>query len=1048
MQKILFQIFVFVLASASAFAQVKVTGTVTDETGGFLPGVSVLVKGSTVGTSSDANGKYSINVPENGVLSFGYIGYEPQEVKIGNKSIINVMLTPSNSLLEEVIVTTFGTAKRESFTGSAGQIGAKEIAVRPITNIGQAIAGTTAGVTTTAGSGQPGAAPEIRIRGFGSISSSNDPLYVVDGVPYSASIANLNPDDIETITILKDAASTALYGARAANGVVMVTTKKGANGESKISVKFTNGQNSRGLQEYERVNAEQYYPLMWEQFRNSQSYRASNPIALDVASASASERLVSLVGYNIFNVPDNQLVNNQGVFNPSARLLYDERDLDWAIPLMRQGNRNEANLNFSGGQQNSNYFFSFSYLNDKGFLIRSDYDRYTARLNYNTQVKPWLKAGTNLNATITNSNQADADGNNSFVNPFFFSRNMGPIYPIYAIDPENPGSYLMNDNGTRLYDYGNMNALGLPNRPQYGGRHAVAETELNENYFRRNILGGRSFVEISFLKDFKFTGNIGLDVTNLNNVTFGNTEIGDGAPAGRATHEFINIFSYNMSQLLNYDKTFNAHTIGVLLGHENYDERDNRLEGSRSQQILDGNVELINFTTTTDLESRLDLRRVEGYFSRINYDYDNKYFVSGSVRRDGSSKFFRDTRWGTFYSISGAWRIDQEDFMKELPYINTLKLRSSYGQTGNDGDISRYAWQPLFNLGNNNATEAGILQSSLGNRDLEWETSNAYDVALEFGVLKNRITGTIEYFNRESTNLIFDVPLPLSAGIGSVTRNIGSMYNRGVELELNLDIVRNRDFNWSLSTNAARIQNRITKMPEESPEIINGTKKLKEGKSLYDFWLREYTGIRPETGEVTYRAENFVASNSYITEMGDTLTTSINNARFHYNGTAIPSLQGGFTNTFQYKGFTLNALMVYQLGGKVYDGAYAGLMSSGGTYGRALHVDALNRWQNPGDITDVPRMDAGRSADFDAASDRWLIDASYLNVRSVTLSYVIPSKIAQKAKLENVQLYLSGENFFILSRRKGMNVQQNFAGTTGNVFSLAKSFVTGISFSL
>lgn len=1047
MQKTLLVIFVFLQTLYQVNAQQKVTGKVLDEDGTGLPGVSITIKGTSNGTNSDNDGNFSLTASTSDVLSFSYIGYESQDVKVGSKSVINVKMVPSLSTLDEVIVTTFGTAKKESFTGSAGQIGAQQIAVRPITNIGQAIAGTTAGVTTTAGSGQPGTAPDIRIRGFGSISSSNDPLYVVDGVPYSASIANLNPDDIETITILKDAASTALYGARAANGVVMVTTKKGKPGESRINVKFTNGQNTRGLQEYERVGAQEYYPLMWEQFRNNQVYRASNPLAPAVAAQNATNQIVGLVGYNIFNVPNNELVNTDGQMNPNARLLYDESELDWAAPMMRQGNRNEVNLNFSGGQQNSDYFFSFSYLNDKGFLIRSDYDRYTARLNYNTQVKPWLRAGTNLNATITNSNQADAGGNTSFVNPFFFARNMGPIYPVYAIDPQNPGQFLLDDNGERIFDYGNLNALGLPNRPQYGGRHSVAETQLNQNFFRRNILGGRTFAEVKFLKDFTFTANLGVDITNINNVTFGNPEIGDGAPAGRSTHEFSNIFSYNFSQLLNYSKSLGKNSISVLLGHENYDERVNELGGSRSQQILDGNFELVNFTTTTNLYSQLDRRRVEGYFSRVNYDYDNKYFISGSVRQDGSSKFYKDVRWGTFYSISGAWRIDQEAFMKDLSFISSLKLRSSYGQTGNDGGISRYAWQPLFALGNNNALEAGILQSSLGNRQLEWESSNAYDVALEFGLFNNRLTGALEYFNRESTNLIFAVPLPLSAGITTETRNIGSMFNRGVEVSLDLQIIRNNDFVWSINTNATRLKNQITKMPESNPEIIDGTKKLREGSSLYDFWLREYTGIRPETGEVTYRAENFVASNSFINEMGDTLTTSVNNARFHYNGSAIPNLQGGLTNTFKYKGLSLTALMVYQLGGKVYDGAYAGLMSSGG-YGGAKHVDILNRWQQPGDITNVPRLDEGRTADFNAASDRWLIDASYLNIRSVTLSYVLPSTVANRIKLANAQFYISGENFAIFSRRKGMNVQQNFAGTTGNVFSLTKSLVTGISFTL
>ncbi len=1040
---------------------VTVSGRVTssDEKEG-LPGVSVSVKGTTRGTTTDAQGNYKINAPASSQLVFSFVGYVGQEIAVGNQSTIAVQLVPDVSNLEEVIVTTFGTAKRASFTGSAGVISAKQIQDRPINNIAQALSGSAPGVQTTAGSGQPGVAPTIRIRGFGSISSSNDPLYVVDGIPYTSNIATLNPNDIESITVLKDAASTALYGARAANGVVVVTTKKGTKDRNNINVKFTKGLSSRALPEYDRVGPAEYYPLMWEQYRNSVAYRATTPLSLSAANADATTRLGSLVGYNVYDVPFNQLVNTDGQLNPNAKLIYTPDDLDWAKPLMRQGNRDEVNLSFSGGQSKSDYFFSLGYLSDKGFLIRSDYERYAARLNINNQMKPWFKSGANLSATIIKSNQADveADGGTTFVNPFFFSRNMGPIYPVYAFDPANPGQFLTLPNGEKRYDYGNLNALGLPVRPQFGGRHSLAETRMNQNFFRRNVLGGRAYAEISFLRDFKFTTNVGADLTNTNAATFGNPEVGDGAPAGRATHEFQNITGFNLNQLLNYDKSFGKHTVDVLLGHENFSITDNNLTGSRSQQILDGNIELINFTTTTNLSTIYNIRKVEGFFSRVNYDYDQRYFVSASVRRDGSSKFYKDNRWGTFYSVSGAWRLDQENFIKTIPNVEVLKLRASYGQTGNDGggntateaannSLSYYAWQPLYNLNWNNSSEPGILQSSLGNRNLAWESSNSFDVALEFGLFKNRVSGTLEYFNRQSSNLIFAVPLPLSTGITTVTRNIGTMYNRGIEIELGIEPVRYKDFVWRIDFNATKLKNRITKMPDENPEIVSGTKKLKVGQSIYDFWLREYKGISPTTGEVLYRAASYVPANSLITESNDTLTTAITNARYHYNGTSIPKLTGGITNTFRYKGLSLSTLLVYQLGGKVYDGAYAALMSSGG-YGSAKSVDILSRWQKPGDITNVPRMDNARTSDFDAVSDRWLTDASYLNIRSLTLSYSLPGVISRKVFLDNAQVYISGENFLILSRRKGMNVQQNFTGTTGNVFSSAKSLVMGISFTL
>ena len=1039
----------WIAALSPMYAQERrVTGKVTNDAGEALVGVTISIKGTSRGTNSDVNGSFKINAGPTSSLIFTYVGYVNQEILVGNKSLINVQLVAANETLDEVVVTTFGTAKKSSFTGSSAKIGAEKLAVRPITNIGQALEGIAPGVSTTSTSGQPGSSPDVRIRGFGSISSSNSPLYVVDGVPFSASIANLNNDDIETITVLKDAASTALYGARAANGVVMVTTKKGTKGKNSINIKYTKGFNTRALPEYDRVGAADYYPLMWESNRNNLAYRAASPVAIATANTTASAGLGAIVGtgYNVYDVPFASLVGTDGKLNPAAKLIYSADDLNWENAIMRQGVRDEVSANFSGSNGKSDYFFSVSYLNDKGYQIKSDYDRFTARLNVNNQMNSWLKVGANMTTTMTTSNQSTADGGTSFVNPFFFTRGMAPIYPVYAYDPAKPGSFLKLENGKTRYDYGNLSALGLSNRPQYGGRHVVAETELNENFFRRNLFGGRSFAEITFLKDFKFTNTIGLDITNANTVVFGNPEIGDGAPAGRAQNTFENITNYNLSQLLNYSHSFGKHNVDALVGHENYNLVSNSLDGSRSQQILDGNYELINFTTTTNLTSQYDLRRVEGFFSRVNYDYDSKYFVSFSARRDGSSKFYQDKRWGTFYSASAAWRLDQEDFMKELTFIDNMKLRASYGQTGNDGGISNYAWQPLYALGWNNATEPGILQSSLGSRTLEWETNTSFDVALEFGLFKNRINGSIEYFDRQSTNLIFAVPLPLSVGIQTETRNIGSMYNKGFEIQLSGDVVRTKDFVWNFDVNATKLENKITKMPAESKEIIDGTKKLKEGTSLYDYWLREYKGVNPENGVAEYRAISYVASNSRITPTGDTLTNNIANARYWYNGTSIPDLTGSVTNSIRYKGFTLSALMVYQLGGKIYDAAYAGLMGAG--YHNAKHVDILNRWVNPGDKTNVPRMDNGRTSDFDAASDRWLIDGSYMNVRSVTLSYNLPKTLARKLKMDNAQVYLSGENFIMLSKRSGMNVQQNFGGTTSNVYSPAKSLVIGLSFSL
>lgn len=1028
--------------------QKMITGTVTDLSGESLIGANVLAKGGpTLGTVTDLDGVFQLEVPDEvTTIIISYTGFETKELLITGSGDYSVQLSVGN-LLDEVIVTTFGTSTREKFTGSAASISSEKIGLRPITNVGQVLVGAAAGVQSTFGSGQPGSAPNIRIRGFGSISSSNNPLYVVDGVPFTANIATLNTDDIENVTILKDAASTSLYGSRAANGVVMITTKKGKKGKSQINVKYTRGYSDRSVPEYDRIGAAEYYPVMWESYRNSLAYRASNPLTLTAASADASAKIVGLLGYNAYNVPAGELVSTEGVLNPSAQLVYKPEDLDWEKPLIRSGARNEVTVNYSGADEKSDYYVSFGNLNDKGFLIRSSYERYTGRASFNSQLKSWLKTGANLGYSYSNTEQNDAGGNSSFVNPFFFSRGMGPIYPVYAYDPANPGQYLLDDNGQRQYDFGNLSAKGLPNRPQYGGRHSIAETELNRNDFRRNVFTGRAYADFTFLKDFKFTANVGIDYTNRYDNVFGNPIIGDGAPAGRATATYYNGTSVNLGQLLSYRKNIGRNNFDVLLGHESFNLQENELTGSRSQLISAGSSDLVNFTTTTNLNSLTDNRSIEGYFSRLNYDYDEKYFLSLSARRDGTSRFSPENRWGNFYSIGGAWRIDQESFLRDISWLSALKLRSSYGQTGNEDVGTYYAYQTLYTLGPgvNNAGEAGLIQDrSPGNPDLKWETNTSMDVALEFGLLRDRVAGTVEYFNRKSKDLLFSVPLPYSTGLTSQLANIGTMFNRGIEVELNLVPIQTKDFSWVISANMNTLTNRITKMPESSPTIVTFPNQYKEGQSINDFWLREWMGVNPATGETQYRAQTFIAANSRVTESGDTVTTNVNNARYHYAGTANPRFQGGLSNSFTFKGVTLSALAVYRIGGKVYDGAYAGLMSSGG-YGASKHPDILNRWQKEGDITDVPRLDAGRTADFDASSDRWLIDGTSLSLRSVTLSYALPNSICSKLKIANAQFVISGENLGLLSKRSGMNPQSSFSGTTSNEYSYARTFAAGIS---
>ncbi len=1040
-----------------------ISGKVTTEQGIPIPNASVLIKGTTLGTTTNSEGSFSLLVPANAqTVIISSVGYTDREFSIRNQNTITVALNNNQQSMNEVVVVAYGTQRREALTGSVGTIKAADIEKRPVTNVVQAIEGAIPGVITTTGSGQPGAGLSIRVRGFGSINASQDPLFVVDGVPYVGGTSNINPDDVESITVLKDASSTALYGSRAANGVVVITTKRGRKGRNNVSVRLAQGFASRGLPEYERIDAFQYYPIMWESYRNSLQYPLSGTgISRDSASRVASgltnrTGIADLLVYNPFNVARNNIVGVNGQLNPNAQLIYAD-DLDWNRELVRRGNRRDANINFSGGAEKSDYLLSLGYLRQDGFTKRTDFERYTARLNVNVQPLTWLRTGLNISGNFSKSSFANEGG--AIANPFNFSRTIGPIYPFYAHNMQT-GAYVLDDKGNRIWDLGNFGstplgtANGIGNRPgTSSGRHATAEIFLNEDSYRRTFAAARSTTEITFLRNFKFTNNLAVDIQSQTDIGYENTLVGDGAPAGRSSRAVGTNTGFTANQLLNYNGSFNRHRVDVLVGHESFNQYITDLNGFKQGQSLTGNTELGNFTTINSLGSSVDRYRIESYFSRFNYDFGSRYYVSASLRRDGNSRFSPQSRWGTFWSVGGGWNLEKEAFMANVGWVNALKLRSSYGVVGVADGISYYAYQGLYVFANN-GNEPGIVQSQTAflNRELTWEKNTQFDIGVDFSLFRNRLSGSIEYFNRGSEDLLFAVPQPLSSGALSTNQNTATMVNRGFELRLSGDIVRNRNFVYNTGINLSTVTNEITKMPATVPNFITGTKKYEVGSSIFDYWLRTYYGVDPADGAALFLAQNTAASAStrYIKNKNggiDTVTTSINNGKFEYAGSAIPDLYGSFTQSFTYKAFTLTGLFTFQIGGLTYDANYQGLMSVGG-YGVAKHVDILKRWQNPGDVTDVPRMDNGRTADFNAQSSRWLTNASYLNIRTLNLAYSLPQSWISKIRAANAQVYLSAENVAFFSKRKGMNNQNAFSGVTDSSYPPARILTAGITLNL
>ncbi|MBJ2173669.1 TonB-dependent receptor [Aureibaculum sp. A20] len=1017
--------------------EVEITGTIKDVSGELLVGVSVIIEGTSRGTESDFDGKYRITVPDGSVLIFSYLGMLNQKVVVGDKTEINVVMKEDAAALDEVLVVAYGTAKKSDFTGSASQINSDDLNKMTLSNVTTAIEGSSAGVTATFGSGQPGAGQNIRIRGFGSVSADSAPLYVVDGLPFTGDINSINPTDIESLTILKDASSTALYGNKAANGVVMITTKRGKNRKGQFSLNVSASVIDRSIPEYDRLGADQYYELMWEGLRNTQAIPGiDSPADVTAANLYATNNIFDQLTSNPYNVPNDQIVGVDGKINPNASLLYD--DLNWVDAIARKGFRQNYDMSFQGGTKKSDFYASLGYLKEEGYILKSDFERISGRVNVNHQATSWLKAGVNIGVSTSNGNQAQATSgsSSSYVNPIRFTRQMGPIYPIYEHD--NTGAYVLDANGDRIFDLAALRPSGAS-----PGRHIMGEILWNEDLEEITSINGKSYFDITLTEGLVFTVNASFDQRNFYNTGYSNKLVGGGAPSGISRRTYNRRTAVGFNQLLNYTKTFNEkHNFKALLAHEYLDYKVNNLNGTRQGQITDNNTELINFVTTSVLSSVFDIRTDESYFGRINYDFDGRYFASMSYRQDGSSKFSADTRWGDFWSLGAAWRLDRESFIEDKEWINSLKLRASYGELGNNSGISFYAYQGLYDLGFNNQSEPGILQADLAAPKLLWEASRSSDVAVEFRLFDNRLDGVIEYYNRQSDNLLFDVPLPLTSGSSGIPENIGSMYNRGIEVSLNYDVLRTDDFTWNIGLNAATIKNQFTQLPQD--EIIDGSKKLMVGHSIYDYWLRDWYGVDPADGEILYVAEEGSTGSSIRQIDGMTLTTDDALAKFHYAGTAIPDLTGSINNNFSYKNFNLSFLFTYQIGGEIFDTNYQGIMSSG-IYGSSLSVDMLNRWQQPGDITNIPRMDPNNTTDFGADSDRWLTDASYLNLKRVNFSYDIPESLLNTIGVSNALVYVSGENLFSMNARKGMNLQQNFSGTVNNVYTPSRIVTLGLN---
>ncbi len=1075
MRKLLSFIVCFLMSMSVMMAQSRlVKGTVVSSEDGLpIIGATVMVTGTQTGTTTDLDGKFELRVPNGSTtLTVSYVGMVTQQVSVDKAK--NVVLHPDQQMLDDVVVLGYGTASKQTFTGSAATVKADAIEKIQAANPVNALAGKVSGVQLNTASGQPGqTSPTIRVRGISSINAGNAPLYIVDGAPYDGDINNIAASDIETMTVLKDAATTSLYGARGANGVIVITTKKGQNkgAGATINVDAKWGVNSRAARDYKLVtDPAQYYEMYYHALNSYAGTKGMDPAAAHAwANANMIEGDYGLQ-YNVYSVPQGQyMIGANGKLNPNATMgnlvtygdqQYLLRADDWMDATYKNGNRQEYNVSVSNASQTGSYYTSVSYLNTEGITDNSAYERLSARLKADTQAKSWLRVGASAAYTHYGSKALDEDGvSNSSGNAFAYATQIAPIYPLYLRDAQ--GNIIVDANGITRYDYGDGENAGLT-RPYMSMGNALSDLSLNTNKSEGNAFSGTAYATIDFLKHFSFTTNntVNLDETRMSYVT--NPFYGAYASSNGIVSKYhVRSWSQTFQQILNYSQTFaEKHEVEAMLGHESYDYRYYYLYANRTNMFDPNNNELAGAVTDGGVNSYRTHYNTEGYFARAQYAYDGKYILNGSFRRDASSRFHPDNRWGNFWSASAAWLLNKEEFF-DFDWVDQLKVKASYGEQGND-NIGNYLYTNTYTIQNSGGNVAAV-PSQKGNKDITWETNANFNAGVEFELFKGRISGSVEYFYRKTSDMLFSFPLPPSFGYTSYYANVGDMVNNGVELEVTLGLVETKDFNWDLTLNLTSYKNKIDYLPSERKTMTvdgvdgysSGNFFYGEGESLYTFYTKRYAGVDPETGLAQYwKTANKLddqgnvmkdAKGNVITE--EVKTTNYSEANYHLCGTALPDAYGGFSTSLSYKGFDLSVDFTYQIGGQIYDSDYASAMNapSATQKGSAFHADLLNAWSPDNKGSNIPRLTFGDS--YTAAnSDRFLTDASYLSLNNINLGYTMPVTLTRKAGIERVRFYVTADNIYYWSKRQGMDPRQSITGSTsGSYYSPIRSISGGLT---
>ena len=1036
--KLIISLLASLTATVAMAQEINVSGTVIDYSNGEpVPYASVHLEGTMTGTSTDGDGNYSIRLPHGGNLVFSSIGYITVKEAVNASMVLNIVMEPDTEHLEETIVVAYGTATKSSFTGSASMIGAETIESRVSTDVTAALAGTTPGVQIISSSGDPAAGGgTIRIRGIGSMSASNAPLYIVDGMPYDGSIADINPADVESMSILKDASASAIYGARGANGVVLITTKR-ASGSSDSKIRFDAkwGSNSRLIPQYDVItDPAQYYETHYRMMYNSQVYAGKSPSeAYAYADANLFNHNNGGLGYQVYTIPDGQkFIGEDFKLNPSAVLGYSDGEYyyipdDWYGLTFSDSFRQEYNLSVSGAKDKLNYYGSIGYLNDGGIVSNSDYQRYTARINVDYQAKPWMKVTSSMSYAHSDSQTASYSSSyGSSSNIFYVTNMMGPIYPLYVRDASGQ---IMTENGMKVYDSNQTNFI----RPAFVG-NAVRDNEVNRKKTYTDFITGKWGVTLTPVQGLSLSANIGLtnDNSRYNALysRFGSQSSTDGL--AYVSHD--RTFAVNNQYLAEYKTDFgdSGHNLNVLAGYEMYKLKEQFLEDQNDHLFnpLVGELGNADGVSSRQTSSYTADYMTQGFLARIQYEYGNKYFASASYRRDGSSRFAPGHRWGNFGSVGAAWLISNEGFMSGAGWISMLKIKASYGVQGNDdlypgSNYARKFYPYADNYTHSYNETTGEYSTDLaykGNEDLTWESSHSFNAGVDFEFFGSRLNGSAEYFSRKTVDLLYSKDVPLSAGnpTGYYPVNVGSIVNNGFELTLEGILINTSEMQWSLNMNLSHYRNKILSLdPSVSEEGIKGGNYIyKIGGSLYEAYMRKYAGVNPENGKAQWYRKVLDKDGAWTGE--SEITETFADASQYELGSVLPKLYGGFGTTFKAYGFDLSAQFSFQLGGRYYDGTYQALMHTSSGIGTAWHKDALDSWSETNKDSDIPRLDGDTSVGQTAVSN-YLISSNYLSVNNITLGYTFPESVTSYLKISGLRIYVAGDNLAVKSARKGVD---------------------------